>query len=362
MPRPFAFEQLSLLATNDEEREKLLEIGSAEGVDLYHDYIYREKRGWWEVLSDFKSLHVPLDRLIALLPRLQPRAFSIASPPPDSPNHHSNSVSKNADAAQLQQQPSSLLELCVAIVEYKTRYGRSKRGVCSSWLATCSPSTSSSVGAMAGGAASIYDTSLVPMWISPGTFPKAVVANEASSVVCIGPGTGVAPMRSILLARANARAAAAAATSALPPTPPLGSAGTMPPPPPPDMLFFGCRHAAKDYLFGEDFQKLAASIPPQQQHTNLSTPLALHCAFSRDEVSPKGGRCYVTHRVKEAGAAVWGALAAGGAVLVAGSAGQMPKDVHAALLEVHISADLSSLLLISAWLNCGCLSLNINAL
>jgi len=95
------------------------------------------------------------------------------------------------------------------------------------------------------------------------------------------------------------------------------------------MLFFGCRHAAKDFLFGDDFQKLAT---PQQQQ--LVTPLALHCAFSRDEVSSKGGRCYVTHRVKEAGAAVWGALAAGGAVLVAGSAGQMPKDVHAALLEV----------------------------
>jgi sulfite reductase alpha subunit-like flavoprotein len=307
MPRPFAFEQLSLLASNDEERDKLLELSSAEGVDLYHDYVYREKRGWWEVLTDFASLRVPLGRLIALLPRLQPRAFSIASPPPLWPRPGAPPSASVATPA-----PPPQLELCVAVVEYKTRYGRTKRGVCSSWLAARSPFTSSPVVAAAPASA------LVPIWLRPGTFPKAAVFSPAVPVVCIGPGTGVAPMRSIIFARFHARAAAAAAAQNL----------SVVPPQPPDMLFFGCRHVAKDFLFGADFQALAA---PQQ--VGMS-PLALHCAFSRDEAAPGGGRLYVTHRLAAAGAGVWAALAAGGAVLVAGSAGQMPKDVHAALVKV----------------------------
>lgn len=303
MPRPFAFEQLSLLATNADERDKLLDLGSAAGVDLYHDYVYRERRGWWEVLADFASLAVPLGRLVALLPRLQPRAFSIASPPllwprPDLPS---------ARVATPAQPRPPLLELCVAVVEYKTRYGRAKRGVCSSWLAARPLDTSPVLAAARASA-------LVPLWIRPGTFPKSAVASAAVPVVCIGPGTGVAPMRSIILARAHARAAAQKLCLA--------------PPQPPDMLFFGCRHAAKDFLFGADFRALAV---PQQGGV---APLALHCAFSRDEEAPGGGRLYVTHCVAAAGAAVWGALAAGAAVLVAGSAGQMPKDVHAALVAV----------------------------
>ena len=56
VPRPFAFETLALFATIEEEREKLEELASAEGADLYHSYCYREKRGWYEILGEFKSL------------------------------------------------------------------------------------------------------------------------------------------------------------------------------------------------------------------------------------------------------------------------------------------------------------------
>ena len=37
VPKRAVLEQLSLLAQNDEEKEKLLELASPEGADLYHE-------------------------------------------------------------------------------------------------------------------------------------------------------------------------------------------------------------------------------------------------------------------------------------------------------------------------------------
>ena len=114
VPKRHVLEQLALLASNEEEREKLLELASPEGADLYHEvrkdgpppsflctsihppfrvfpspspsypqYCYREKRPLVEVLQDFPSCQPRLQaqpaRLLALCPRLRPRAFSIAS-------------------------------------------------------------------------------------------------------------------------------------------------------------------------------------------------------------------------------------------------------------------------------------------
>eukprot|EP00947_MAST-08B_sp_MAST-8B-sp1_P004185 g4185.t1 len=49
-PKRHFLEVLSLFAEDDEQREKLLELSSAEGADLYHDYVYRERRSYVEVL------------------------------------------------------------------------------------------------------------------------------------------------------------------------------------------------------------------------------------------------------------------------------------------------------------------------
>ena len=88
-------------------------------------------------------------------------------------------------------------------------------------------------------------------------------------------------------------------------------------PPVPDVLFFGCRKQHKDFLYGEEWRELE-----QRQE------LRLHAAFSRDQTT----KIYVTHRLEEAGKEIWDLLNVHGAsVVVAGAAGQMPKDVHVAL-------------------------------
>ena len=66
----------------EEEREKLIELSSAEGAELYDSYCYKEKRGYMEVLSEFRSLRngqIPLHRFLELVPPLLPRHYSIAS-------------------------------------------------------------------------------------------------------------------------------------------------------------------------------------------------------------------------------------------------------------------------------------------
>jgi len=145
--------------------------------------------------------------------------------------------------------------------------------------------------------------------MAPGSFPPLVVADVTRPLIFVGPGTGIAPMRSIALARAQVKSAARADDSENKAVPN-------------DILFFGCRHRDKDWLFPE----------------LTATPgLSVHLAFSRDEQAPDGGRAYVTHSIRAAGSDVWTVLAAGGSVFVSGSAGAMPRDVRAALQSIASS-------------------------
>lgn len=50
-PRRFFFEQLSLFASDPEESERLLEMSTVEGGDLYYNYCLREHRTYVEVLE-----------------------------------------------------------------------------------------------------------------------------------------------------------------------------------------------------------------------------------------------------------------------------------------------------------------------
>jgi sulfite reductase alpha subunit-like flavoprotein len=79
--RDFSPEESQLL-------EKLLELSSSHGTDLYFDYCIRSKRGYLDVMSDFMPIvrRVPLCRLLELVPLLQPRPYSIASAPEECPN------------------------------------------------------------------------------------------------------------------------------------------------------------------------------------------------------------------------------------------------------------------------------------
>jgi sulfite reductase alpha subunit-like flavoprotein len=137
----------------------------------------------------------------------------------------------------------------------------------------------------------------VPIWIDKGAFalPPPIVP-----LICVGPGTGVAPLRSFL----HQRAALARAGVTLAPS----------------YLFFGCRNQGKDYLYCEEWPELHKLGVLHRGH-------GLQCAFSRDH--PR--KVYVQHKVAECAAWLWPLLAEGSAhVFVSGSAEKMPAAVAAA--------------------------------
>eukprot|EP00659_Diplonema_papillatum_P010104 gene10104-15533_t len=133
-PGRYFFEVLSHAAAEQadadgEQREKLRELASAtpEGAEDLRFYCTREKRTFVECLHDFPSVSVSLPWIVDCIPRLQRRQYSAASLPV-SPNDPCTPLS-GGEARQ------GSVSIAVAVVEYKTPYGRAKTGLCSAHLA-----------------------------------------------------------------------------------------------------------------------------------------------------------------------------------------------------------------------------------
>ena len=105
-PKRSALEALAFSATDEDDKEKLLELSSPEGNDLYASYCKKEGRTFVDLLEDFHSLRPPLEHLVEIIPRLAPREYSISS----SPSHHGKTV----------------VHLTVALVQYLTPWKRMK--------------------------------------------------------------------------------------------------------------------------------------------------------------------------------------------------------------------------------------------
>ncbi|XP_056874535.1 NADPH-dependent diflavin oxidoreductase 1 isoform X5 [Takifugu flavidus] len=259
VPRRSFFELLSTFATNELEREKLLEFSSPADQEELHSYCNRPRRTILEVLADFPhtTAELRVDYLLDLFPEIQPRSFSIAS--------------------SLQSHPHRL-QILVAVVRYKTKLFKPRRGLCSTWLASLDP---------------IQGETYVPLWVKKGTmkFPK----DKDIPVIMVGPGTGVAPFRSALQERI-----------------PEGKHI--------NVLFFGCRSESKDFYFRSEWEKAE-----KMGH------LTLYTSFSRDQQE----KVYVQHRVLENAKLLWDLIASkNGCFYIAGNAKQMPASVRDALSKV----------------------------
>lgn len=158
IPRPRSFELLALHSTNDLEREKLIEFTTAEGQQDLFSYANRPRRTILEVLHEFphsvRSLKLPV--LFELFEPIKPRSFSIASC-----------------------RESGCLDLLVAVVEYRTMLKTPRKGLCSNWLA------------------GLQNDQQFRAVIKKGTM-KLPPLVERTPIVMVGPGTGLAPFRSIL--------------------------------------------------------------------------------------------------------------------------------------------------------------------
>ncbi|KFP33975.1 NADPH-dependent diflavin oxidoreductase 1 [Colius striatus] len=256
VPRRSFFELLSYFSTNELEREKLQEFSSAQGQEELYSYCNRPRRTTLEALWDFPhtTCAIPAEYLLDLIPRIRPRAFSIAS-----------SMMAHPDR----------LQILVAVVRYKTRLSKPRRGLCSTWLASLNPE---------------QGDVRVPLWVKKGgmKFP----ADPDTPVIMIGPGTGVAPFRAAIQERVA-----------------QGCGG--------NYLFFGCRHKSKDFYCQAEWEELVAK-----------GVLTLFTAFSRDQEE----KVYVQHRILENRRLLWELLSNGNTRVYL--AGELPGIVAEALQSV----------------------------
>lgn len=253
-PRRTFFERLAPFATNELEKTKLLELSSPEGADDLLQYSYREKRTILIALRDFPSARPPIDHLIDMIPRLQSRPFSIASSVPAHPGS---------------------IHLCASIVRFKTPMRFVRVGVCSSFLLR------------------LQEGDIIPIFLEKGT--SLQFAKEKPAIL-VGPGTGVAPMRSFISSSRNRSGE--------------------------NILFFGCRNERGDYLYKDEWVECMKA----GKLTNVFP------AFSREDPNKK---FYVQDRMMQESAKIWRLLSEKEAfVYVAGAAGGMPKAVQQALVDI----------------------------
>ncbi|KAL7536233.1 hypothetical protein ACHAXR_007000, partial [Thalassiosira sp. AJA248-18] len=276
-----------------DQRDKLISLSETAGAALYGDYIIREKRNWVDVFYDFDSmcwedkkdeegtLLLTISHVLTLLPSISPRHFSIASSP--------SFMKLQSSSCSNVEEVGFELELCVAIVEGTTPFGRTYTGCCSKYLASITPS-----GASSPTSSCAEGSDIVRLWIHPGSFSKLPMSPLIEGqddttkhrffktpVMCIGAGTGIAPLRSLIFEREAQRLSNLGQTVL---TSPSNDSDILPDDAD-NILVFGCRKKVMDYYYGNEWEKLTKS-----------KRLHLIPAFSRDQKH----KLYVQRALREA--------------------------------------------------------------
>ncbi|HSN52062.1 MAG TPA: assimilatory sulfite reductase (NADPH) flavoprotein subunit [Woeseiaceae bacterium] len=199
---------------------------------------------------------VDAQRFVSMLRKLSPRSYSIAS-----------SQRANPDE----------VHLTVAAVRYKA-FGSEHWGATSTHIID-----------------RVETGETLSVYVEPNSRFR-LPDDDATDIIMIGPGTGVAPFRAFVEERAE-----------------RGAPGR-------NWLFFGDRNFSSDFLYQLEWQK----------HLERGSLARLDVAFSRDQEH----KTYVQDRIRERGADVYEWLEGGAAIYVCGDAQRMAGDVNAALVDV----------------------------
>ncbi|WP_241960143.1 assimilatory sulfite reductase (NADPH) flavoprotein subunit [Staphylococcus succinus] len=217
---------------------------------------YIDGRDFIDLIKDFSPVSLEPHMLNQLLRKLPPREYSIAS---------SNQVNPHS------------VHITVRVVRYESHH-RERLGVCSVQLAE-----------------RVKTGDTVPVFIKKNAHFKFPY-DEATPVIMIGAGTGIAPYRAYLQQRAQ-----------------LGLKGAQ-------WLIFGNQNYYADYLYQSDLETWL----------NDGVLSKLDLAFSRDT----DNKIYVQHRIEENGAEFYRWLSQGATIYLCGDKDEMAKGVHNALINV----------------------------
>ncbi|KAF9890990.1 NAPDH-dependent diflavin reductase [Aspergillus nanangensis] len=272
IPRRAFFSSVAHYTADEMHKERLLEFTNPEFVDEFWDYTTRPRRSILEVLHEFDSVKIPWQHAAAIFPVMRGRQFSIAS---------GGELKRTAEGG-------ARFELLIAIVKYRTVIRRIREGVCTKYMAALHTGSTLRVQLQRGGL-------------------NSSVAQLTGPTVLVGPGTGVAPLRSMLWEKAeivkNHNAQNPGKELAIGPT----------------ILVYGGRNRASDYFFEDDWKTLSSLVK-----------LQVLTAFSRDQEH----KLYVQNAIRDNAKLFYNILhELSGSVYVCGSSGRMPEAVRDAIVE-----------------------------
>ncbi|MCP3765051.1 bifunctional cytochrome P450/NADPH--P450 reductase [Domibacillus sp. A3M-37] len=240
------------------ELEALLEEG------VYQEQVLRKRVSMLDLLEKYEACEMPFERFLELLRPLKPRYYSISSSPKVNPER---------------------VSITVGVVQGPSWSGLGEyRGVASNYLAERQPGED------------------IMMFIRTPESRFQLPEDPEMPIIMVGPGTGVAPFRGFLQARASMKQEGKS----------LGEAH----------LYFGCRNEA-DFVYREELE--------QYEKNGIMT---LHTAFSRKEGIPK---TYVQHVMAKDAEMLIRILDQGGRLYVCGDGSEMAPDVENTLKNAYQS-------------------------
>ncbi|PKI83720.1 assimilatory sulfite reductase (NADPH) [Malassezia vespertilionis] len=224
-PKSF-FGALGKEVTSKDEARWLRFISAAEGNSTFKKLSELETVTYVDVLHMFPTAHVSVDWLAANVEPIKPRHYSIAS---------------------AQVAVGDRVDLLIVTVDWKNAQGATQFGQCTKYLSQLRPGAK------------------VTVSIKPSVMKLPPL--ETQPIIMAGLGTGAAPFRAFLQARAYQRAQGRE----------VG----------PLYYYFGSRYQSAEYLYGEELEAYLTD--------GLLTHLGL--AFSRDQKK----KVYIQHKIQEDG-------------------------------------------------------------
>lgn len=265
-PRVQPLREMSSFAKSEEDLKfmELICSSQPEGREKYNEWVLKGCRNIVQIINDIPTFRPPADLLIELLPRLQPRYYSISS---------SNLVNP------------SIASITAVMVEYMSPAGYLNKGVATNYLKKRTLLRDES-----------EPVSRVPICFVQSQFRLPPVVNKKMApIIMIGPGTGLAPFRGFLHEIQHLRKTEGLETSDV-------------------ILYYGCRHKDQDYLYPEELAEFKAD----------GTLSQLNIAFSRDQPE----KVYVTHLLEQNRDGIWDIIGKrNGYVYICGEARSMAKNV-----------------------------------
>lgn len=218
--------------TKEESERKVLEyFCSKEGSNTYTTHILNKRICILDIFSICKSCKPPVEILLAYLPRLLPRAYSIVNSPTKDPH---------------------LIKICFSVMNL----GNNRKGLTTSWLENIilSSTIDYKMKHLNISGSNTKDCK-VPIYLRDNLSGFNMPQDLTTPLILIGPGTGVSPFIGFLEERSTRNVKK-----------PLGKT----------WLLFGCRNPKLDYIYEKELNHFKEN----------GTLDKLTVAFSRIEDSP----------------------------------------------------------------------------